>query len=409
MRELFRRLGVYVAVLRSPRVFPPALGVFLATLPIGILGLAVLLLVRQSSGNFTAAGAVVAIFGVGTGLGIVIQGRLLDSFGPRRVLLIASGVQSAVLVSLALVAGADGAPWLLAALAFTAGLGEPQAGPALRSMWPALVSREQRAAASALSSVLFELPVVIGPLLLAALVRFATAEAAIVAAAGLSLTGSVLVALSRAARGWEPSPARQPSLVGPLAVPGIRLVAGVVAVQGLAVGLLQVSCAAFFTLRDLPGDAGFLYALLSLGSLAGAMLYGAWSRPGKPGRQLPLLLLGFTGALAGAAFAPGAAFLAACVFVAGLFVGPISVRSFTDVERLTPPGSLATAATTLTAIGLAATSAGTALGGWLIDWADISYLTVCAALCTLSVALLSLRARSSRKTDPEPAQSGGSE
>lgn len=50
----------YVRVLRRSGVARPALGTAVASLPIGMLGLAVLLLVRQSGGGFAHAGAVVA-------------------------------------------------------------------------------------------------------------------------------------------------------------------------------------------------------------------------------------------------------------------------------------------------------------------------------------------------------------
>jgi MFS family permease len=201
MSGLGRRFGAYGAVLRSPGVPAPAVGTVLASLPIGMLGLAILLLVRSGTNGFALAGTVVAVFGVGTGLGIASQGRLLDRFGPRRVLLIAAGTQAVALILIAVVTRESDSAWLIAGLAFLAGLAEPQAGSALRSMWPALVSPEQRPVASALSAILFELPVVLGPLLLALIVRVSSVPVVIVTAAALSVTGASLVALSRASLG----------------------------------------------------------------------------------------------------------------------------------------------------------------------------------------------------------------
>jgi MFS family permease len=360
-------LRTYVTVLRLPGVLVPALGTALASLPIGMLALAILLLVRDSGGGFAAAGAVVAVFGVGTGLGMVSQGRLIDAFGPRPVLLTAAFAQATAMISVPVAAMAGGSPWLLGFLAFVTGLCEPQTGGALRSMWPLLVSRDQRTVASALSSILFEVPVVMGPLILAALLRIATVHVAIFAAAGLSLSGSIMVATSRVARNWTAVPQRRNGFLGPLAIREVRLIAAAVAIQGLTVGILQVSCAAFFASHSWPGDVAVLYALLSAGSLAGTVAYGVWQPSTVHWRQLRTLLAALAVPLLGAATAPNVLVLSAWVFVFGLVIGPISVRCFTDIEQYTPTGSLASSATTLIATGLAATSAGTAITGWLTD------------------------------------------
>ncbi len=396
MHELRHRLKTYVTVLRLPGVALPAAGSAVASIPIGILGLSLLLLVRQSSDNFAVAGAVVAIFGVGTGLGIVGQGELIDRVGPKPVLLVASCAQVTVLVVIAVVAAMKGAPWLLGALAFLAGLGEPQVGGALRAMWPSLVTMEQRPAASALSSILFELPVVVGPLVLSGLMQVSTVYVAIMTAAGLSLVGSLAVALSRAARTCQPLSDRPRGFLRPLTIAGVRLVAAMTALQGMAVGLLQVSCAAFAAEHGSPGspvDAGLLYALLSSGSLIGATLYGAWSQATKHERHTRTLFLALAVSLAGAATAPAVPALAAWVFISGLPIGAVSVRCFTDAESSTLPGSLAATATVLTATGLAATSAGTALAGWMVELATTTATLSTAAGVALVAVLLAHRSK----------------
>lgn len=58
-------LRAYLSVLRLSTVRRPAAGAALASLPIGMLGLAVLLLVQRSSPGFAAAGLVVGLLGLG--------------------------------------------------------------------------------------------------------------------------------------------------------------------------------------------------------------------------------------------------------------------------------------------------------------------------------------------------------
>ena len=56
------------------------------SMPIGMFGLGILLLVRDANGSFGVAGRVVGAFGVANALGAVTQGRLMDRYGQPAVL-----------------------------------------------------------------------------------------------------------------------------------------------------------------------------------------------------------------------------------------------------------------------------------------------------------------------------------
>lgn len=250
----------YLEILRRPGVAVPVAGTALASLPIGILGLAVLLLIKTEHGSFGQAGAVVALLGVGTGIGIAVQGRLMDRFGHPHVLLGSVSIQVLSLGALILTLRLDGPQWLVGAAAFAAGLGEPQVGGALRALWPGLVKHQQRIAAAALSSIVFELPVVSGPLILAAALLVMSPEATVLMAGGLFLAGAGILAASHAARQWKPTGHRATGVLGPLVSGRVRRVVMVAAAQGIATGLLQVSCAALAVQRHQTGATGLLYA-----------------------------------------------------------------------------------------------------------------------------------------------------
>src|SRR4051794_19728274 len=89
-----RRYGALVGlpVARWPLVFSVA-----GSMPIGMYGLAILLLVRESNGSFAVAGRVVGAFGLANALGAVVQGRLMDRLGQSRVLQRAAALHRAVL------------------------------------------------------------------------------------------------------------------------------------------------------------------------------------------------------------------------------------------------------------------------------------------------------------------------
>ncbi|MHA6626124.1 MFS transporter [Pseudonocardia sichuanensis] len=390
-------LRAYVRVLRTPGVAVPALGAAVASVPIGMLGLSLLLLVQQRSGSFAAAGAVVAVLGIGTVVGMLVQGRLLDRIGPRRVLAVSSALRAVASVAFVAVAG-TGAPLPVpAALAFAIGAGEPQVNGALRAMWPSLVRRELLPAANAVSSVVFELPVVAGPLLLALVIAVLPVEVAVLGAAGFAVAGAWMFARSGAARRWRPRPplrerGRAAGLLGPLVIPGVRVIVVAMSVPGTALGVLQVTSAAAVDAAGAPAQAGLLFALLTAGSLLGTVLYGSRARAVGGRRLLPALLAAEAAALVAAAVAPGVAFLAVVVFGFGMCGGPIAVRCFIDLQRCASEAPAA-AVTLVIAAGLAATSLGTAAAGWAADtWGLAPPLVACSGLL-LAVAAGLLRKR----------------
>jgi predicted MFS family arabinose efflux permease len=362
-----RGLRSYLAVLRSPGVLWPAVGAAVASVPIGMLGPCLLLLVQSRSGNFAAAGVVVAVLGVGTGMGMIVQGRLLDSIGPRRVLIVSSAVRAAASIGFVVVVRLQPPLAVLAIVAFVIGMSETQVSSALRAMWPLLLPSEMLPAANAVSSVLFELPVVAGPLLLALVAAVLPLEIAVLSAGVLAVTGAWTFAYSAAARRWLRRPSVQgPLLLGPLAIPAVRMIVLVMSVPGMVLGVVQVSTAATATAAGVAEEVGMFYALLTAGSLLGTVLYGSRARPVAARWHLPALLIAQSGSVALAAAAPGVGKLAACVFVFGLFNGPVAVRCFIDLERHAAQ-SPAAAITVVIAGGLAATSLGSAGAGWVVD------------------------------------------
>lgn len=87
----------YGALLALPEARRPLVASVAGSMPIGMFGLGILLLVREANGSFAVAGRVVGAFGLANALGAVAQGRLMDCFGQPRVLRTAAVVHVAVL------------------------------------------------------------------------------------------------------------------------------------------------------------------------------------------------------------------------------------------------------------------------------------------------------------------------
>ncbi|MGI5126823.1 hypothetical protein ACQEVB_08415 [Pseudonocardia sp. CA-107938] len=349
-----------LAVLRVPGVLLPALAAALAALPIGMLTPAILVLVSTRSGGFTAAGVVVALLGAGTVVGMLVQGRLIDRFGARPVVLVAAAVRLAATAGLVSVTETVA----VALLAVVVGAGEPQVPTALRALWPRLVRPCLLPAAVGLSTVLFEVPVLAGPLLLVGVRAVGAPECAVLAAAVSATVGAVLFAVSAASRHRVVADRSRA-----LAVPGVRWIVLGIVVQGLAIGTAQVAGAA--------AGGPLVYALLTAASLAGTLIGSRW-RP-----ALPVLLLGLAATLVlGAAPWP----FAISVVLIGLVTGVLGLGFFVELGRVAPPGAPTAAVSVVIAAGLTATSIGAAPAGRAVDVAGPAPLLLVLAVVASAAA-----------------------
>jgi MFS family permease len=374
----------YRALLTLPGARAPLIASVAGSMPIGMFGLAILLLVRDATGSFADAGRVVGVFGLANALGAVAQGRLMDRHGQPRVLRVAGAGHLLALVVL-VIAATRGAPlWALGAGAAGAGACLPQVPSAMRSLWSALVDdEERRQTAYALVTIVFEVSVVTAPVLVAGIATVASPAAAVLVAAALGSGGAFAFAATRASRGWR---AGAPSVgwAGPLAAAGMRALFAVLLLVGTAIGVVQVALPAFAAQHGSAEAGGFLLAALSAGSLAGGVVYGARAWPGPPGTRLAVLVLGLAAgcALLAAAAAPWS--LAVVLLVIGLLLGPTTVVCSALLDTVAPEGTVTEAFAVMVMGLVAGTAAGNAVGGAIVE--DGSYRT--AALAAAAIAAL---------------------
>jgi len=319
-------LRAYLRVLGLPGVAVPTLGVVAASVPIGALSLAMLLLVETRTGRYSLAGLVVSALACGTGIGIFFQGRLMDRFGQPAVLVTAALVQFPTLCVFVLALHASSPPWILAVLAFTAGSCEPQVGGALRALWPDLVPEGLRHTALSWSSLIFEVSLLLGPLLLTPVFALANPAVGVVGCAAFFATGAGILASSSAARAWRAGPRDRVGWLEALASRGVRLMAAMAAVVGAVAGFLQFSAATLTDSYGLPQRAPWIYAALSAGSLIGVVGYGARRWRGLVRHRLAVMMGCLSAAALGCAAAPGPLVLGMAMFFCGLMLGPMTVR-----------------------------------------------------------------------------------
>jgi MFS family permease len=391
----------YLEILRTPHVGPLFAASLLARLPIGINGLAIVLLVRAETGSFGIAGATAGALALGTGLGAPLTARLIDRLG-ERVLLVLAAVSAAALLAVIALARAGAPSAALVTAALTAGAAFPPASSVVRTRYPVLFGDrpELIQGAFALDSVLTETIFTAGPLLTAALVVLFEPAAALVVSGVALLAGTVALVAALPPHEERVAPAENGPL-GALAAPGIRTLVASMLPVGFAFGALEVALPAFADAEGAPELAGVLIAIWSLGSVAGGLAYGARPRRSplasvhlRVALLLPLSFLPL-------ALASSPAAMALLVVPAGVLIAPLIATRNELAGRVAPAGSRTEAYTwPLTAL-VAGIALGAAAAGAIADATSWQLAVLAAA----AAAALGASISAGRRATLAPAAS----
>jgi MFS family permease len=286
----------------------------------GPLGL--LLVAQESTGSFSVAGAALAAFAVGAGVGRPLQGRRIDRLGPAHVLLVVGPVHGAALIAAALLASAGAGSWTLISAAAVAGLSLPAISASMRVLL-AQTAPDHRDAAYAVITVSQEASLLLGPLILGAMV-VVSAAAALVTVAVAAAAGTIWFAFSPPARSFEA--ATHPTADGSLLAAGMTIVLALAVLLGAALGAAEVGIPAFAIDHGHPGISGALVAALSAGGIVGGAVVGAlpWAAPAVT--RLTVLIFLLAAGLLALAVAPSLAAIAVMLAVAGLPLTPAIIN-----------------------------------------------------------------------------------
>ena len=386
----------YAEVLRVPHVAPLIAATLLARFPIGINALALILYLREETGSFAVAGVVAGGLAAGSGIGAPVQGRLVDGFGQRRVLLPLALVHAAALGSVVALSELGAPGVVLVACSFVAGFAIPPTSSVLRSMWPTLLRGREPLLqpAYALDSVLIELIFILGPLLTAVLAAGVSPASALIVSAFSVIAGTTWFTAQAPSRAFEPEREARMSRFGALGSPGVRSLILTSLPAGIGIGMCEVALPAFTRAEGVPELAGLLLAIWSLGSAAGGLLYGALPRRPPLGRVhvavsalLPLGLLPL-------AAAPSVIVMAALVIPAGASIAPLLATRNELIGWVAPPGARTEAYTWPVTAFVGGIAIGSALAGGIVE-ADswrLAFLVAAAAAAAGTVVTIARRA-----------------
>lgn len=356
-------------VLRTPGVPGLFAAAIVGRMPQTFRSLAILLLVREATGNYTVAGLAVAMSLLVATMLAVPLGRMVDAHGARRVIVPCALFNAGALMTLA-IAGLAGWPaWLLVLLAAPTGT-DPPIGPTERAVLTGAFVDPERQAAFALDSVLQEVSWTAGPLVGSLALIVAGPPAMLVTAAALALGGSLAFAGGTLVR------SRPPRTTGRVRAStvvrsGLVTITGATVLIAMGFGMIEIGISAAAVEFDATRLAGVVLAVWAVGSGVGGIAFGA--RGDRGGTDVSRLAAGSV--ICAVAFlplaaAPSAWWLLPGAFVAGLPIAPLIATVYGAVGHIAPAGIVTEAFAWLGVAFLAGFGASAPIAGALSDHAD---------------------------------------
>jgi MFS family permease len=357
----------YTALFARAELRATFLASMLGRLPIGLSGLAILLLVQASTDSFVRAGAATACYVTGLAAVAPLIGRLIDRYGPRPLLLFC-GIAFPVAMVALVAAVAHGVIALTLAFAAVAGATFPPISVCVRTYFRRRLADDPLfAAAYSAESVLIEVIFIVGPALVAFFVAFMSAAAAVIFAAACALAGTAQFLRSPALRDWHIEARGPGNVFGPLSERGFPALVAIVLCFATAFGLMEIGITAYAAQTATPALAGVFLAVMSVGSAFGGLVYGSrpWHFPLSRQLATALSLMALGLGLLALRWDPWA-FAAWCV-LAGIAMAPGLIIQSMLAARIARPEHATEAFTWTTSALLAGVGIGLAAGGALLE------------------------------------------
>jgi MFS family permease len=362
-------LARYAALLQPREMRQTIAASMIGRLPIGITGLAILLLVQTATGSFASGGAATACYVIGLAMAAPALGRIIDRRGPRVTLLACGVTFPAALLALVLAVQQLASPVLILSLAAAAGATFPPITVCLRTYFKQRLGEDALlSAAYSLESVLIELIFIVGPMWVAFLVAVSSPSMAVFFSAACGFAGTLLFLRSPALRAWRIEPRAAGNLLGPLVERGFLPLICVILCYSMAFGLLEIGLTAYATERGNAALAGVLLGLMSAGSALGGLAYGSrsWHFPLVRQFAFMLALMGAGLSVLALPWTPWP--FAVCAVFAGIVMAPALIIQSMLVAKTARPEHVTEAFTWSASALLSGVGIGVAAGGALLEY-----------------------------------------
>jgi predicted MFS family arabinose efflux permease len=334
-------------------------------------------------------------------VGQPVLGRLIDRVGQIAVLAVSGILSFLAFTGMALTL--DPAPGAAVAFAAAAGISTPPLEPALRALWPRLVSPGPRLkAAFSLDAGAQEIIFIVGPLLTVAGIAVFGPVGNLLFAGGLGLVGALAFIVNPAPRAASTNRRSGADdayrgVRSPILMPAVARVAAFTFGIGVPVGALTIVATASEAARADAGLAGWILAVNAVGALIGATVVGIRPLGSTPRRLLPLCgLLLAAGYLPLAATALSTWCYVVAAGISGLMLPPTLGQVFERIAQLSPSAALTEANGWVVSAMTLGVGAGTLVAGVLVGASGTSAVMWIVLGASSLTALLSLAALSGR-------------
>lgn len=328
----------YREVLGLPGAWRFSLAGVMARLPIGMTGLAMVILISSGYGSYALGGATTAAYVLAVAVGAPQLSRAVDRHGQSRVMLPAVTLSGLAGLGVAYAAAHHAPGAVLVVLAVVAGGAQGSMPTLVRARWTHVARNAgQLHTAFAMEAALDEIAFMVGPVLATGLATAVAAWLPLVLAASVQILGGWAFL---AQRETEPpatgTPVRGAGTGSLLRIRVLWLVFAAYLMLGIVFGGVDVSTVAYAKELGRPSAAGPALLVFSLGSFVAGLVYGARRWRGAPWQHFAAgtVLIGLG---AGSFFfATSIEMLALLMFLTGLTLSPTFVAGQTLVQYLVP-------------------------------------------------------------------------
>lgn len=373
--RLRHAVKTYLDLLRIQGVARIVMSQLTARLPFGMLSLAFLIHVEHVYHSYAVAGAVLAAMSVGEALVGPLTSRWMGALGMRPILYGTTTIVTATIITMALVPLSIPA---LIALGFVAGCTMPPVQPAVRTIYPKMVSSSHLTPLFSLDASLQEVIWIVGPVMATFAAATLGSEAGILLCAAFFIGGGLWFVTSREV-GQVRIPRSKTRFGGVLKRPTVIVSTLVGLLLTAAYAAAEASIIAVY--GETGAEAGIMIAIYAVGSLLGGLAWGhrpisAWS--------LTIRMGVFATGLALATLSNEYWWVAVCLFISGIGVAPALTVLFAMVSARVKFSETAESFAWVGSGELIGAGLGAALAGLTIDaFAGHAALLLAAGIAVL--------------------------
>ncbi|MCU6712495.1 MFS transporter [Paenibacillus sp. J5C_2022] len=381
---------------------------FIARMPISMMGIGIVTMLSQLTGNYWLAGAVSATFALSSALLAPQISRLADRLGQSRVLLPAAGISVLSTAVLLLCTRYEAPVWSLFLAALLAGC-MPSMSAMVRARWIELYRGSSRLhTAFSFESVVDELCFIIGPVISVGLSVMLFPEAGPLLSSLFLLFGVlVFTGLKSTEPAVRPPSATQSGTV--IRMGTLQLLALTLVAIGTIFGTVDVVSVAYAEDQGNTVAASLILSVYAIGSCLAGLVYGTLKLSAPLQRQLVWAIALSAATMLPLFFIDSLVQLGAAVFFAGMSVAPTMIIIMGLVEKLVPPSQVTEGMTwAITGLGVGV-ALGSAAAGWVVDnfGARMGFsVAITAGILALVIVCISYRFIASAEHRGAAASSG---